>query len=208
LQSKLLRVLQEQEFERVGGTTPLSVDIRLIAATNRNLEMALQEGSFREDLFYRLNVINIEVPPLRDHMEDLSLLVQYFVTKLGAQCGRPSLGISPEALSILKQHDWPGNVRELQNVIERAIVLGSHQLILPEDLPSEMQRTEGKSVGSSSFHEAVMERKKAVILEAVVRAGGKMTEAAKSLKLQPTYLHRLVRNLGLRQEIKDRLKGN
>jgi DNA-binding NtrC family response regulator len=141
-------------------------------------------------------------------MEDIPLLAQFFVTKLGAKCGRTMLGISDEALLVLERHDWPGNVRELQNVIERAVVLGSGQLIQPADLPSEMQRTEGQSFVPSSFHEAVRQQKKEIILNAVIRAGGKMTEAARSLKLQPTYLHRLVSNLDLRQEINNRLKGN
>lgn len=205
LQSKLLRVLQEQEFERLGGTMPLKVDIRLIAATNLDLERALEDGTFREDLYYRLNVINIEVPPLREHPEDIPLLVQFFVAKLGAKCGRTMVGVSEEALSILTNHHWPGNVRELQNVVERAIVLGSNRLLLPEDLPKDLQRPKSPVRVSSSFHDAVLEKKKEIILKAVERAGGKMTEAARYLKLQPTYLHRLVKNLDLREEIKDRL---
>jgi Nif-specific regulatory protein len=206
LQSKLLRFLEEQEFERVGGTQPLSVDIRLIAATNRDLEQAIEEGNFRQDLYYRLNVVNIETPPLREHLEDVPLLVQFFIAKLGAKCGRTVHGVSKEALSILENYLWPGNVRELQNLIERALVLGSGQLILAEDLPKELQKLEGSSDPPAGFHEAVQEAKKELILDAVVRAGGKMTEAARHLGLQPTYFHRLVRNLDLRQEIKARLK--
>jgi Nif-specific regulatory protein len=206
LQSKLLRVLQEQEFERVGGTKPLRVDIRVIAATNRDLEKALRDGSFREDLYYRLNVVNIEVPPLREHREDIPLLVQFFVSKLGAKCCRTLLGVSPEALSILESHDWPGNVRELQNLVERAIVLGSGQLIEARDLPMELQRKGTPADSAASFHEAVQEKKKEVILNAIERCNGHMTEAARYLKLQPTYLHRLVRNLDLREEIRNRSK--
>jgi transcriptional regulator with PAS, ATPase and Fis domain len=206
LQSKLLRVLQEQEFERVGGTQPLSVDIRLIAATNRDLEQGLKDGNFREDLYYRLNVVSIEIPTLREHLEDIPLLVQYFIAKLGAKCGRTVSGISEEALSILENYHWPGNVRELQNVIERAIVLGSGQLILAKDLPRELQRLENAGVLVSGFHDAVREKKKELILAAIVRTGGKMSEAARLLDLQPTYFHRLVRNLDLRQEIQNRLR--
>ena len=207
LQSKLLRVLQEQEFERVGGTKPLSIDIRLIAATNRDLEQGLKDGNFREDLYYRLNVVNIEIPTLREHLEDIPLLVQFFIAKLGAKCGRTVSGISEEALSLLENYHWPGNVRELQNVIERAIVLGSGQLILAKDLPRELQRLENSAgVLPSSFHEAVREKKKELILAAIVRTGGKMSEAARLLDLQPTYFHRLVRTLDLRQEIQNRLK--
>ncbi len=208
LQSKLLRVLQEQEFERVGGTKPIAVDIRLIAATNQDLEKRLKDGSFREDLYYRLNVVKIETPPLREHPEDISLLVQFFITKLGAKCGRVVRGISKEALSILERYRWPGNVRELQNVIERAIVLGSGQLIQADDLPEELQRTEQSTILETSFHDALETKKKELILNAIVRSGGKMTEAARHLNLQPTYLHRLIRNLGLRQEIRKRSKGS
>jgi Nif-specific regulatory protein len=206
LQSKLLRVLEEQEFERVGGTQPIRVDIRLIAATNRDMEQALEDGDFREDLFYRLNVVNVEVPPLRDRPGDIPLLVQYFIAKLGARCGRAVRGISEEALAILENFPWPGNVRELQNVIERAIVLGSGPLILLEDIPKELTGTHTSTVAPNSYHEAVQERKRELILDAITRTGGNITEAARNLDLQPTYLHRLVRNLKLRETIRERLR--
>jgi Nif-specific regulatory protein len=207
LQSKLLRVLQEKDFERVGGTKTLVVDMRLVAATNRDLEQALTDGSFREDLYYRLNVVTIETPPLREHLEDIPLLVQFFITKIGANCGRTGLGISEEALSILQRHTWPGNVRELQNVIERAIVLGSGKLVLPEDLPRELYRAENASHSPSGYHDSLKQKRKELILDAVVRANGKMTEAARMLDLQSTYLHRLVRQLDLRGEIQQRLSS-
>src|SRR5205823_7833194 len=141
LQAKLLRVLQEREFDRVGGTKPIKVDIRLIAATNRNLEEALKSGLFRQDLFYRLNVVSVTMPALRDRREDIPLLATYFVQKYSRIANRPVTGISPEAHSLLRHYDWPGNVRELENALERAVVLGSSEHIRPEDLPEALVET-------------------------------------------------------------------
>ncbi|MGH9854335.1 MAG: sigma 54-interacting transcriptional regulator, partial [Blastocatellia bacterium] len=135
LQSKLLRVLQEREFERVGGVRPIKTDIRLIAATNRNLEQAIKDGRFREDLYYRLNVICLNLPPLRERREDITALAHYFASKYSQKCKRKVVGISPEAMSCLMNYDWPGNVREFENAIERAVVLGSSEFIKVEDLP-------------------------------------------------------------------------
>src|SRR5262249_16486007 len=125
VQVKLLRVLQEREIERVGATKPLKVDIRLIAATNRDLDSAIAAGEFREDLYYRLNVVTVATPPLRLRSEDIQLLARHFVARYAAEIGRPVRGIAEPAQRILENYDWPGNVRELQNVIERAIVLGT-----------------------------------------------------------------------------------
>jgi Nif-specific regulatory protein len=133
LQVKLLRVLQEREFERVGGTLTIKVDLRVIAATNKNLENAMVAGEFRHDLYYRLNVVALEMPPLRERREDIMLLANYFVEKYGARCNRKLRGISPEARERLLAYDWPGNVRELENTIERAVVLGTTEWILPPD---------------------------------------------------------------------------
>ena len=142
LQSQLLRVLQDREFERIGGTRPIAVDIRLVAATNKNLEEEVKQGKFREDLFYRLNVVKLSLPPLRERAGDVELLTQYFVPEFVKRVKRPVSGISQEALAILKRHDWPGNIRELANTIERAVVLGSTELIIPEDLPEMLDRSE------------------------------------------------------------------
>jgi Nif-specific regulatory protein len=133
LQVKLLRVLQEREFERVGGTLTIKVDVRVIAATNKNLEDAMAAGQFRHDLYYRLNVVSLEMPPLRDRREDIMLLANYFVDKYGAKCNRKLKGISTEARTALLGYDWPGNVRELENTIERAVVLGTTDWIRPQD---------------------------------------------------------------------------
>jgi Nif-specific regulatory protein len=203
LQAKLLRVLQEREFERVGGTRTLKVDIRLIAATNKDLEEAIRQGSFRQDLYYRLNVVALSMPPLRERREDISLLASYFVQKYSDKCNRRVTGISSEARARLTSYDWPGNVRELENAIERAVVLGTTEVILPEDLPEAALETDVPVTGGvAKYHEAVAEAKKQLILKAVEQAGGNYTEAAKLLGVHPNYLHRLIRNMNLRPEIK------
>ncbi len=203
LQAHLLRVLQDREFERVGGTRPIAVDIRLVAATNRDLAQEVKKGSFREDLFYRLNVVRLSLPPLRERPEDIELLAQYYASEHGKRVKRRIAGVSPAALAILKRYDWPGNIRELANVIERAVVLGTTELILPEDLPESMlESRSAPGAAAGSYHEAVAEKKKELILEAVSRAGGSITEAARILDLHPNYLHRLIRNLGLREDLR------
>jgi two-component system response regulator AtoC len=138
MQTKLLRFLQEHEIKRVGGTESLKVDVRIIAATNQQLEPLVREGKFREDLFYRLNVVTITLPPLRDRREDIPLLANHFVQKFSEEYKKTISYISPEALEILLQYSWPGNVRELENTIERAVILTVHPIILPEDLPQKL----------------------------------------------------------------------
>jgi transcriptional regulator with GAF, ATPase, and Fis domain len=207
LQVKLLRALQEQEFERVGGTRTIKVNVRLIAATNRDLEAMIKQGAFRQDLYYRLNVVSMVMPPLRERREDIPLLANYFATKYSQKCNRRILGISPEARACLKAYDWPGNVRELENAIERAIVLGSSDLIRPEDLPEavlEIEREDAPSADSSigKYHETIKETKKDLILKAIEQTGGNVTEAAKLLGVQANYLHRLISNLNLRSALK------
>jgi transcriptional regulator with GAF, ATPase, and Fis domain len=135
LQAKLLRVLQHHEFERVGGTRPIRVDVRILAATNRDLEAAVRSNTFRQDLFLRLNVIGFIVPPLREHREDIPALAAHFAKRFSEKLKRPPMEISDKARAALMRYDWPGNVRELENIIERAVVLGSTRVILPEDLP-------------------------------------------------------------------------
>jgi transcriptional regulator with PAS, ATPase and Fis domain len=201
LQIKLLRVLQEREFERVGGSVTIKVDIRVIAATNKNLEEAIAASQFRQDLFYRLNVVSFEMPRLRDRKEDISLLADYFAQKYSAKCNRRVTGISEEAKNYLVAYEWPGNVRELENAIERAVVLGTTELILADDLPEVILERE-VGVVPDGYHEAVVETKKRIILDAMDQAAGSYTEAAKILKVHPNYLHRLIRNL----ELKDKTK--
>ncbi len=199
IQAKLLRVLQEREFERVGGLRPIRADIRLIAATNRNLEEASRKETFRRDLYYRLNVISITVPPLRERREDIALLASYFLSRYARETPRKIAGISPRARAALIAHDWPGNVRELENAIERAAVLGSTDLILVEDLPETMlESILPGNAGNSRYHEAVAESKRRLILMALEEAQGSHQEAARMLGINPTYLSRLIRNLNLK----------
>ena len=203
LQVKLLRVLQEREFERVGGTVTIKVDLRLIAATNKNLEEAIDAGQFRQDLYYRLNVVSLEMPALRERREDIMLLANYFADKYGARCNRKLKGFAPEARTCLTAYDWPGNVRELENTIERAVVLGTTEWILPEDLPEAVLETKVTADGSSTrYHEAVVQNKKQLILRAFSEAKNNHSEAARLLAIHPNYLHRLIRNLNLTEQLK------
>jgi Nif-specific regulatory protein len=197
LQSKLLRVLQEREFERVGGTRPHKVDIRVIAATNRELEEAVAQRAFRQDLYYRLNVISLTMPPLRERLEDVHLLAMYFVAKYSGRCKRQVTGLSAEARECLTSYYWPGNVRELENAIERAVVLGTTERILPEDLP-EVIAEYAAHAGHASYHEAVKEMKRQLILDTLRKAEGNHPAAARLLGIHPNNLHRLMRNLQLK----------
>ena len=203
LQVKLLRVLQEREFERVGGHHVIKVDIRVIAATNCDLEQAVREGAFRHDLYYRLAVLRIKMPALRDHREDIPMLVRHFVRKHAKRCKVKPRPTSPEALARLVNYDWPGNVRELENAIERALVLGSSEMILPEDLPeSLLERPSLPEMMEAKYHVAVKELKKQLILDAVEQTQGSYADAARLLGVHPNYLHRLIRNLELKESLK------
>ena len=202
IQAKLLRVLQEREFVRVGGTKTLRADLRVIAATNRDLEEAVRERSFREDLYYRLNIISFVTPPLRERREDIPLLASYFAAEYSKRAKRKPVRVSAEARSYLVGYDWPGNVRELANVIERALVLGSTDAILPEDLPETILET-AASAGApiSKFYDALRETKKQLILKAIQQADGNFTEAAQQLGIRPNNLHRLIKQMDLRKFI-------
>jgi transcriptional regulator with GAF, ATPase, and Fis domain len=198
IQAKLLRVLQEREFERVGGTRPIKLNIRLIAATNVDLNEASRTGKFRQDLYYRLNVVSLEVPPLRDRPEDIPLLAAYFTARYSEKVNRRVAGISPKARTCLLHYPWPGNVRELENAIERAVVLGSTELILPEDLPdSILEETSSSGEQVTALHDGIREAKKKIIEQAIEQAGGNYTEAAGLLGVHPNHLFRLIRTLKL-----------
>jgi Nif-specific regulatory protein len=204
LQVKLLRVLQEREFEHVGGTRSLKVDIRLIAATNRDLEEAVTGGTFRKDLYYRINVVSLKMPPLRERREDIPLLASHFLAEYGARFGRQVLELSPEALECLMNYHWPGNVRELENAIERAVVLGSGGTICPEDLPESLLEVEPAGTAPmSTYHGAVRDLKRGLVLKALRDSRGSYTIAAKHLGIHRNYLHRLIRNLGLKTAVKE-----
>ena len=207
LQVKLLRVLQEREFERVGGTHSIKVDIRLIAATNSNLEQAMREGRFRQDLYYRLAVLKITMPTLRDRKDDIPMLVRHFVQKHAKRCKVKPRPVSREALACLVNYDWPGNVRELENAIERALVLGTSDMILPEDLPETLlERTPPPEMIEAKYHAAIKELKKQLILDAVEQTQGSYADAARILGVHPNYLHRLIRNLELKEILKEALR--
>ena len=203
LQAKLLRVLQEREIVRVGGTRPIKIDVRFLAATNKDLKKAVREDRFRADLFHRLNVISLTLPALRERAADIPELAAYFAARYAQKCNRRVSGISEAALHCLMNYDWPGNIRELENAIERAVVVGATERILPDDLPESLQEAGDAGPSSSlKYHEALRNLKEEMILKALELAGGNMTEAAKSLGVHANYLHRLIRNLELRPKIK------
>ena len=199
LQAKLLRFLQEREFDRVGGTRAIKVDIRLIAATNRDLEQAVKDGTFRQDLYYRLNVLSLKMPALRERREDIPLLAGYFAIRFSKKATRVVKGISPEARKCLVQYDWPGNVRELENAMERAVVLGTTELIQPEDLfENLLEKQAVPGVQVTEYHQAVKQVKQQLVLKAFREGGGNYAQAARLLGIHPNNLHRLIRNLDLK----------
>ena len=203
LQAKLLLVLQEREFVRVGGTRPIKINVRFLAATNKDLQKSAREGKFRVDLFHRLNVISIALPALRERPEDIPSLAEHFVARHARNCSRNVLGISEEALACLTQYDWPGNIRELQNALERAVVIGSSDTILLEDLPETIvESAKSAPTTSAKYHDAIRDLKKQIILNALEQASGNITDAAKILGVHANYLHRLMRNLSLRPILK------
>jgi Nif-specific regulatory protein len=201
LQAKLLRVLQQREFERLGGTRLLPFNARVIAATNKNLEQAIKAGDFRQDLYYRLNVVSVALPPLREHREDIPALALHFANKFVAKSKRGFKGISPEARSLLMQYSWPGNVRELENAIEHAIVLGLTDEILPEDLPEAMLEEQSSEM-AALYHNTLHQTKKQLVITAMNDAKGNHVEAARLLGIHPKYLHRLIKNLNLKSDLK------
>ncbi|MBI4892587.1 MAG: sigma 54-interacting transcriptional regulator [Acidobacteria bacterium] len=202
MQAKLLRVIQEREFERVGSARPIKADIRLIAATHRSLESMVNDGSFRQDLYYRLNVISVTIPPLRERCEDIGTLAEHFIQKHGRGIGRAVRGLSADASARLRAYAWPGNVRELENAIERALVLGSTDLILPDDLPETVAEAGIAPAGADpDFHEQVKQAKRQIVLRALEAAGKDYNEAARRLGLHPSNLYRLVRNLEMKSEL-------
>jgi len=204
LQAKLLRVLQEREFTRVGGTRSIKINVRFLAATNKDLQRAVKEEKFRADLFHRLNVISLALPPLREHAEDIPVLAEYFAARYAKRCNRVLRGISPAARASLQGYTWPGNVRELENAMERAVVIGSSDMILPEDLPEPLLETSspGTAETPTKYHDAIRNLKKQLIMAALDQADGSFTQAAKILGVHANYLHRLINNLDLRLALK------
>ena len=203
LQAKLLRVLQEREVVRVGGTRPTKVDLRVLAATNKPLTQLVKTGKFREDLFYRLDVVSCHISPLRNRRDDIPILARHFAEKYAARCNRHVSGLAADAIACLTRYDWPGNVRELENAIERAVVLGSTPQILRDDLPESLTELAPASADSpTSYHSEVARKKRELILNALNQTNSNFTDAAKLLAIHPNYLHRLVRILDLRSEVR------
>jgi DNA-binding NtrC family response regulator len=205
LQVKILRVLQEREFERVGGTRTIKVDVRIIAATNKNLEESVAKSQFREDLFYRLNVIPIHIPPLRDRKSDLPLLVAHFIERFNAEKKRHLEGVTPEALEILQRYSWPGNVRELENLVERITILKGSGVITPNDLPEKLSHSFANGPvpdvdipnGGLDFDDAVQAFEKQLLTKALERTRGVKSKAAELLHMNRTTLVEKVKKLRL-----------
>jgi DNA-binding NtrC family response regulator len=198
LQTKLLRFLQEREFDRIGGLRPISVDARVIAATNRELDRAVKDGRFREDLYHRLNVIAITLPPLCERRADIPVLSHYFLQRFAAETKKPFSAIAPDAQAKLVAYDWPGNVRELANVIERAVVLGQAPAVTVYDLPPRVVASAPKAPpGHLSYREGVDASKRELVLKALSQTRGNRAAAAKVLGIQRTYLSKLVKALGI-----------
>jgi Nif-specific regulatory protein len=202
VQAKLLRVLQEHEFERVGGRQVLRADIRVIAASNRDLADAAAKSVFRQDLYYRLNVVSLTMPPLRERREDIPLLAGYFIARHREKTDRRITGLSESARACITSYAWPGNVRELENAVQHALILGSSELIMPEDLPESVAESEsGTGIPGTDFHQAVKQAKRKIVMTAIGEARGDMNRAAKSLGIHPTNLYRLVRMLDLKNDL-------
>jgi two-component system response regulator AtoC len=226
-QTKLLRILQEREFERIGSNTPIKIDIRVVTATNRNLSTEVEKGRFREDLYYRLNVVHIHMPPLRDRKEDIPALVEHFLVKYRYEPGAIPTTISEGALERLNKYDWPGNVRELENAVERAVVLSRGNVITADHLPFGDHReakdrarleerskrradaddagtdaeadtaSNGANGSGASFKEAVAELEKRLIAEALARSNGNRTKAADELGIYRRLLYDKIKEYGL-----------
>ncbi|MFH0965394.1 MAG: sigma-54 dependent transcriptional regulator [Planctomycetota bacterium] len=202
VQSKLLRVLEQKTFERVGGTRPITVDIRVITATNRRLRDEMLAGRFRDDLFYRLNVVEIHLPALRERREDIPILAEHFLERASWELKVARKRLSEGSLALMKRYDWPGNVRELANVVERCVVLCAGEEIGEEDLPEEL-RSRRASVApggedAGDYHEAVEAFKRRLIRDAIEQEEGNQAKAARALGLTPPYLSRLMKKIGLR----------
>jgi DNA-binding NtrC family response regulator len=208
LQVKLLRVLQEREIDRIGGATPISVDVRVLAATNRDLSAMVERGDFRQDLFYRLNVYPISLPPLREHKEDIPPLVEHFLQRYGKELSKVDMKISPLTLEYLMQYDWPGNVRELENVLQRAMLLSTGDTIHPDQLPKEIVE-ERKAVHSPQpLHELEKEARdsaaRIAIFHALDKTGWSIKESATLLGIPEKTLYDKCSRLGIKLKAKPR----
>jgi two-component system response regulator PilR (NtrC family) len=206
-QSKLLRVIQEREFMRLGGVETIKVDVRIIAATNADLDSMVQQGAFREDLFYRLNVITLTLPPLRKRTEDIPLLAQHFLGHYARENEKALREISPQAMEALLDYHWPGNVRELENVIERAVVLSTGESLGVDLLSPSVRHPESAGLpppalpaNGVAFKEAVSEYERQIIIKALQASGGVQKRAAELLQVKPTTLHEMMKRLNISSE--------
>ena len=213
-QAKLLRVIQEREFMRLGGVENIKVDVRIIAATNVDLQRMMQEGRFREDLYYRLHVITVELPSLRDRKDDIPLLVQHFIDKYGEENNKPGLELSAEALDLLMEYDWPGNVRELENVIERATVLSSGPRIDVDLIPDSVRSSRRFQMPQFvvppegiSYRDAEASFQRGLIESALEAAGGVQKRAAELLHIKPTTLNEMIKRHDIRPRRKKAANG-
>jgi DNA-binding NtrC family response regulator len=200
LQPKLLRVVQERSFERLGGSKPVSVDVRMICATHRDLGEMVEQGRFREDLFYRLNVVQLHLPPLRKRRESIPELAHHFMRQFATQFGRKTKRFSSLAMQALEESAWPGNVRELENVVQRAVVLAEDTTIELTHLPEKLRRGFTESVPGNSYDAEIREFKKRLVLRALRQCGWKKTETARSLGIARNYLHRLINQLNIAED--------
>ncbi len=200
LQPKLLRVVQERTFERLGGNTPIAVNLRLLCATNQNLEEMVQSGKFREDLFYRLNVVQIRMPALRERRDDIPFLAHHFLHRFAKQFGKKSKRFSRLALQALEEYVWPGNVRELENVVQRAVVLAEGQTIEVWNLPASFNKGFEQTQRGHFYEEEVREFKRRLILRTLHECGWHKSETARTLGMARNYLHRLINQLQIRPE--------
>ncbi len=202
VQVKLLRFLQEREFQRVGGNQTIHSDVRIISATNRDLESKVKDGTFREDLFYRLNVVVMDMPPLRERKEDVPLLIDHFLKRFAADNGKNVTGITSEARDLLLKYDYPGNVRELENIIERAVVISRNSVISVDDLPFDEDRIHPENAGKKGeglLRESIEEMERKLILEAMEKSGDHQTKAAEILGISERMLRYKLKKYGLKE---------
>jgi two-component system response regulator AtoC len=197
LQVKLLRVIQEQEVRHVGGTASIKVDVRIVAATNRDLARMVKEGKFREDLFYRLNVVRIVLPPLRERREDIPMLAHHFLQKFSSANGQPVRGFVPETMALLERYHWPGNVRELENVVERTVSLAPGPLIMPDDLPEAVRKAETGPAGGNESLLSLDEVEKRHLNRVLRETDGNKVRAAKILGIDRRTLYRMAERFGM-----------
>ena len=203
VQAKLLRVIQEKEFTPLGGVETRTVDVRVLAATNEDIRGLVERGTFREDLYYRLNVLAVTIPPLRERLEDVPLLVDHFLERYAAENDKPVEGVAPEVMERLLGYHWPGNVRELENVVERGVVLAAGPTITLDLLPAELRRPSAMPVAASlpegeTLQEAVQRYERQLIEAALRQSDGVQKHAAQRLGLKPTTLNEKIKRLGIR----------